>query len=407
MAKKKKEEVIENAPEKPIVDDKVEKIQIKKKPKKFTPEPDVIKVDLSNDKKEAKEDIVKVDLSNDKKEEVIEVVEETPVVQTDTENTEQQDIPVLEEITSEETTQEASEIAEVAEQAIVESIETGKELPENIQKLVDFMDETGGDLNDYVNLNKNYEDLDNDQLLREYYKQTKPHLSADEIEFIMEDNFSYDADVDEDKEIRRKKLALKEQVASAKSHLDGLKSKYYEDIKAGSKLTQEQQEAINFFNRYNEESEQSNKFMQEQANTFVKKTDQVFNEKFKGFEYKVGDKRFRFNVKDPKTVKENQSDINNFIKKFLNKENLMEDAGGYHKSLFTAMNPDQIANHFYEQGRADALKESIAKSKNVSMEPRKSHIDNVNTSGLRVRALDDDGPDFKFQIKNKNNKFKN
>jgi hypothetical protein len=269
------------------------------------------------------------------------------------------------------------------------------------------MDETGGDLNDYVNLNKNYEDLDNDQLLREYYKQTKPHLSADEIEFIMEDNFSYDADVDEDKEIRRKKLALKEQVASAKSHLDGLKSKYYEDIKAGSKLTQEQQEAINFFNRYNEESEQSNKFMQEQANTFVKKTDQVFNEKFKGFEYKVGDKRFRFNVKDPKTVKENQSDINNFIKKFLNKENLMEDAGGYHKSLFTAMNPDQIANHFYEQGRADALKESIAKSKNVSMEPRKSHIDNVNTSGLRVRALDDDGPDFKFQIKNKNNKFKN
>ena len=401
MAKKKKEEVIENAPEKPIVDDKVEKIQIKKKPKKFTPEPDVIKVDLSNDKKEAKEDVVKVDLSNDKKEEVIEAVEETPV------NTEQQDIPVLEEITSEETTQEASEIAEVAEQAIVESIETGKELPENIQKLVDFMDDTGGDLNDYVNLNKNYEDLDNDQLLREYYKQTKPHLSADEIEFIMEDNFSYDADVDEDKEIRRKKLALKEQVASAKSHLDGLKSKYYEDIKAGSKLTQEQQEAINFFNRYNEESEQSNKIMQEQANTFVKKTDQVFNEKFKGFEYKVGDKRFRFNVKDPKTVKENQSDINNFIKKFLNKENLMEDAGAYHKSLFTAMNPDQIANHFYEQGKADALKESIAKSKNVSMEPRKSHIDNVNTSGLRVRALDDDGPDFKFQIKNKNNKFKN
>ena len=407
MAKKKKEEVIENAPEKPIVDDKVEKIQIKKKPKKFTPEPDVIKVDLSNDKKEVKEDVVKVDLSNDKKEEVIEVVEETPVIETNTENTEQQDTPVLEEITSEETTQEASEIAEVAEQAIVESIETGKELPENIQKLVDFMDETGGDLNDYVNLNKNYEDLDNDQLLREYYKQTKPHLSADEIEFIMEDNFSYDADVDEDKEIRRKKLALKEQVASAKSHLDGLKSKYYEDIKAGSKLTQEQQEAINFFNRYNEESEQSNKFMQEQANTFVKKTDQVFNEKFKGFEYKVGDKRFRFNVKDPKTVKESQSDINNFIKKFLNKENLMEDASGYHKSLFTAMNPDQIANHFYEQGRADALKESIAKSKNVSMEPRKSHIDNVNTSGLRVRALDDDGPDFKFQIKNKNNKFKN
>ena len=399
MAKKKKEEVIENAPEKPIVDDKVEKIQIKKKPKKFTPEPDVIKVDLSNDKKEAKEDVVKVDLSNDKKEEVIEVVEEAPVVETNTENTEQQDIPVLEEITSEETTQEASEIAEVTEQAIVESIETGKELPENIQKLVDFMDDTGGDLNDYVNLNKNYEDLDNDQLLREYYKQTKPHLSADEIEFVMEDNFSYDADVDEDKEIKRKKLALKEQVASAKSHLDGQKSKYYEEIKAGSKLTPEQQKAVDFFNRYNKESEETKKIAESSKSNFLNKTNKVFNDKFKGFEYNVGNKKYRFNVNNANEVKEAQSDINNFVKKFLNEKNEMSDAAGYHKSLYTAMNADAIAKHFYEQGKADAMKDSVAKAKNVDMNPRQAH-GKIEAGGLKVKVLGDNSSDFKFKIKN-------
>ena len=191
---------------------------------------------------------------------------------------------------------------------------------------------------------------------------------------------------------------MKEQVAQARQHLESVKSKYYEEIKGGSKLTSEQQEAVSFFNRYNEQSELN----KEQVSVFKNKTNQVFNDKFKGFEYNVGDKRFRFNVKDTNKVKETQSDINNFIKKFLNKDNSMEDAAGYHKGLFTAMNPDQIANHFYEQGKADALKESIAKSKNVSMDPRQAHSENVNTSGFKVRALNDDGPDFKFKIKNKN-----
>jgi len=397
MAKKKKEEVVEQTPEKPIVDDKVEKLKIKKKPKKFAQQDDVIKVDLKKTTEESKEEVVKVDLSNDK-----EVKNEQPIIEEIKEEKqlkqeELTEIPTIEEITDKDT----QELKSITEEDKIDSIEQNEELPENIQKLMNFMEDTGGDLTDYVALNRNYEDLDNDTLLREYYKQTKPHLSEDEIEFIMEDKFSFDVEEDEEKDVKRKKLALKEQVASAKSHLDGLKSKYYEDIKAGSKLTQEQQEAIDFFNRYNKESEEDQKLMEQQASTFVKKTDQVFNNKFKGFEYNIGDKRFRFNVKDPDNVKSTQSDINNFIKKFLNKENLIDDASGYHKSLFTAMNADAIANHFYEQGKVDALKESIAKSKNVSMDPRKSHVENVNTSGLRVRALNDDAPDFKFQIKNK------
>ncbi len=195
---------------------------------------------------------------------------------------------------------------------------------------------------------------------------------------------------------------MKEQVAQARQHLDSVKSKYYEDIKSGSKLTSEQQEAIEFFNKHNEESEKNYEKGKMQHDIFANKTNKVFNDKFKGFEYNVGDKKFRFNVKDPVKLKETQGDINNFIKKFLTKDNTMGDAMGYHKGLFTAMNPDQIANHFYEQGKADALKESIAKSKNVSMDPRQGHAENVNTSGFTARVLNDDGPDFKFKIKNKN-----
>ena len=261
------------------------------------------------------------------------------------------------------------------------------------------MDETGGDITDYVTLNQDYSKLDNHQLLKEYYKSTKPHLSEDEIEFVMEDSFSYDEDESTEKEIKRKKLAMKEQVAQARQHLESVKSKYYEDIKAGSKLTEDQQKAVDFFENYNKESENYKK----QTDIFNSKTNNLFNKEFKGFEYNVGDKKFRFNIKDPSKVKETQSDINNFIKKFLNKDNSMNDAAGYHKGLFTAMNPDQIANHFYEQGKADALKESIAKSKNVNMDPRQSHSENVNTSGFTMRALNNDNKsDFKFKIKNKN-----
>jgi len=308
-----------------------------------------------------------------------------------------QETPTLEEVTEE----EVEELTEQVEEAIAETKATGKELPENIQKLMDFMEDTGGDLQDYVKLNQDYSELDNNSLLKEYYKQTKPHLDSEEIDFLMEDNFSYDEDIDEDKDIRRKKLALKEQVAQAKQHLDGAKSKYYEDIKAGSKLTGEQQKAIDFFNRYNTESKEQQEVAEKQHRTFLNKTNQVFNEKFKGFEYEVGDKKFRFNVKNSDTVKDTQSDINNFVKKFLNKNNEMEDAKGYHKSMFTAMNADKIASHFYEQGKADALKNSVAKSKNINMDPRQQHSGVVEAGGVKVRVLGENSNDFKFKIKNK------
>jgi len=313
---------------------------------------------------------------------------------------EAQETPVLEEVTEEEVKEQVEDLAEQAQEAMLESAETGKAIPENLQKVVDFMEETGGTLEDYVRLNQDFSSYDDMTVLREYYKQTKSHLTDDEISFLIEDSFSYDEDEDEAREIKKKKIALKEQVANAKSHLDGQKSKYYEEVKAGSRLTTEQQKAINFFNRYNKESEETQKIAEKQTNTFKLKTKEVFNDKFKGFEYNVGDKKYRFNVKNANEVKDNQSDINNFVKKFLNKNNELSDAKGYHKSLFTAMNSDAIANHFYEQGKADAMKDSVAKAKNVSMNPRQS-FSNDNTSGPKFKVLGDDSPNFKFKIKNK------
>jgi len=311
----------------------------------------------------------------------------------------QDEKPVIEEITDEEVEEKVEEVTEKVEEAVAKAEATGKPLPENIQKLVDFMEETGGDINDYVKLNQDYSKLSDDDVLYEYYKQTKPHLTNEEINFLMEDTFSYDEEVDDERDIRRKKLALKEQVASARSHLDGQKSKYYEEIKAGSKLTPEQQKAWDFFNRYNKESEETQKTAKQSSDVFTQKTNQVFNDKFKGFEYNVGDKKYRFNVKDANDVKAAQSNINNFTKKFLDKNNMLKDAKGYHKSLFTAMNADAVAKHFYEQGKADAMKDSVAKSKNINMQPRQQH-GVVEAGGIKVKALGDNSSDFKFKIKN-------
>ena len=365
----------------------------------------IIKVNLDNPPKKEEDatekqstDEVPVRDGSEASEEVREENKEKPEESTEQSEEKKEEI-VLEEITENSTEEEIAEVEEQVEEAVAEAEATGKPLPENIQKLVDFMEETGGDINDYVKLNQDYGKLNDDDVLYEYYRQTKPHLTNEEINFLMEDSFSYDEEVDEERDIRRKKLALKEQVASARSHLDGQKSKYYEEIKAGSKLTPEQQKAMDFFNRYNKESEETQKIVKQSTEVFTQKTDKVFNDKFKGFEYNVGDKKYRFNVKDANEVKATQSDINNFTKKFLDKNNMLKDAKGYHKSLFTAMNADAVAKHFYEQGKADAMKDSVAKAKNINMNPRQSH-GTVEAGGVKVKVLGDNSSDFKFKIKN-------
>ena len=348
-------------------------------------DPDVIKIDLDKTPQVEQEDnVTKVNIDEKPTEETVE--------------TEQ---PVMEEVTEEET----QEVQEAVEEAIAESEATGEPLPEGVQKLVEFMNETGGDLNDYVKLNRDVKEMDDSDVLDEYYRSTKSHLTPEERSFLLEDNFGYDDSVDDEKEIRKKKIALKEQVAEARAYLDGQKSKYYEDIKAGSKLTSEQQKAIDFFNRYNKDQEQQIKLNEESKKVFLEKTNNLFNNDFKGFEYNVGDKKYRFNVKDVDKVKTTQSDINNFINKFVNKDSAtIDDAAGYHKSLFTAMNADVIAKHFYEQGKADAIKSRVERDKNINLEPRKTHGE-TNVGGVKYKVLGQSSNDLRnrsFKIKKKN-----
>ena len=339
-------------------------------------DPDVIKIDLDTINNQPQEQEVVEEKDNN----VEQVVEEV---------TEQ---PVMEEVTEEE---KVEEVTEAVEEAVEEAVATGKPLPENIQKLVDFMDETGGDIQDYVNLNRDVSSMDDSDVLDEYYRSKKSHLTAEERNFLLEEKFGIDEEIDDEKAIRSKKIALKEQVAEAKAYLDGQKSKYYEDIKAGSKLTQEQQDAINFYHKYNKDQESQKKLSEKSKRTFLNKTDSFFGQNFKGFEYNVGDKKYRFNVKDVDKVKKTQVDINNFVNKFVGDDkSTIEDAAGYHKSLYTAMNADAIAKHFYEQGKADAIKGQVAKDKNINLDPRKTHGE-TNVGGVKYKVLGQSSSEIK------------
>ena len=385
------EEVIQEVEQE--VPEKSEKPNVTKvKMKTQQVEPEIYKVDLSKPTTNETEE------SNVDNSGVAAVDEDAEPAQVEnkvqSEGETQEETRVLEEVTE--------ELAEEAVEAIQEAEDSGKPLPDNIQKLVDFMEDTGGDINDYVKLNVNVDEMDGHEALHEYYKQTKPHLSEEERNFVMEDKFKFDEDLDDEKEIRKKKIALKEQVAEAKAYLDGQKSKYYEEIKAGSKLTNEQQKAVDFFNRYNKESEQTQKIADRQTSIFNKKTEQVFNDKFKGFEYNVGEKKYRFNVNNADQVKGTQSDIANFIKKFLNEDGTMEDAKGYHKGLYTAMNADAIAQHFYEQGKADAIKDTVAKAKNINTDARSSHGE-AQTGGFKFKVLGNDADSLKLKMKRNKN----
>ncbi|MAL10022.1 MAG: hypothetical protein CMF74_10215 [Maricaulis sp.] len=384
-----KENIVEEVQQEQTVEETKDQDTVKVKMKSFdTSTQDVYKVDLSKTNEDANTeqstDEVPVRDESETSEEVRDENVEEPI----------------EEVT-EQGEQEKKLVEEVKEEPKVEVTKNEKgnieiKIPDSVEKLVSFMEETGGTLEDYVSLNKDYSNMDNQDALYEYYKKTKPHLTAEEINFLMEDQFSYDEETDDERDIRRKKLALKEQVANAKSFLDGQKSKYYEEVKSSAKLTQEQQQAVEFFNSYKQQAETT----QQAKKVFDEKTNNVFNQDFKGFDFNVGEKTFRYKVNNADEIKNNQSDITNFVKKFLNEDGTMKDAAGYHKSLFTASNADAIARHFYEQGRADALKNSFEKSKNIDMQPRQSHQE-VEVEGTKYKVLSGDSSSkLKFKIKN-------
>ena len=387
--------------------EEVKPLKVKvKKPSLKTKSNKVHKVDLSK-KEEVKEEI-KEDAIQEPSAEKVDVQEpsgdgkkvgethEEKVVATEAKE-EKEVISPISEIT-EEAAKEVEEVKKEYKEAIRDEKVTGKPLPENIEKLVSFMEETGGTIEDYARLNRDYSNIDDTSLLKEYYKNTKPHLDQEEINFIMEDNFSFDEDMDEERDIKKKKLAFKEEIAKARKFLEDTKSKYYDEIKLRPGVTQDQQKATDFFNRYNEEQ----KMVQDQHKRFQSNTKNYFNQEFKGFDFNIGEKKFRYGVSDTDGVANTQSDLTNFVGKFLNEKGEVKDYAGYHKAIYAAENADTIANHFYEQGKADAVKDVMAKSKNVSNEPRVTSTGDVFINGMKVKAISGvDSSKLKLRI-NKN-----
>ena len=347
------------------------KLKKRKTPKKLsTPENNITKVSMKEPLIETEPEVTKVVIKEEKE---VPVVEETVVADEESNSP----IQLVEEVE-----EEVKEVEAEYKEAIRDEKVIGKPLPENIEKLVSFMEETGGNINDYVRLNADYSNVDNETLLKEYYKQTKPYLEGDDISLMLED-FSYDEDIDEQRDIRKKKLAFKEEVAKARNFLEETKSKYYDEIKLRPGVTQDQQKATDFFNRYNEEQ----KAGKAKHSEFLKRTNELLTDDFKGFDFNVGESKFRYSVKNPQKVAEAQSDISNFIGTFLNDKGEVKDTKGYHKALYAARNADTIAQHFYEQGKADAVRDVMIKSKNISTEPRKTSGGDVFINGLKVKAI--------------------
>ena len=368
----------------------------------------VTKIDLSNLPKEeepkkektdaiqepsTEESVLRTEQSGVGLQEVGEIHEE-PII-TSEDAAEKVDTP-LQQV--EETTEIRPNVSAQPE-AVVNTPSPAPELPEGINKLLKFMEDTGGDVQDYARLNADYSNVDNTTLIREYYKQTKPHLDSEDVSLLLEE-FSYDEEIDDDRDIRKRKIAFKEEVAKAKNFLEDTKSKYYEEIKLRPGITQDQQKATDFFNRYKED-EQANELVRE---NFIQTTNNYFANDFKGFDFKLGNKSFKYGVKDPSVVADKQKDLSEFVGTFLNENGNIKDPAGYHKAIYAARNADTMASHFYEQGKTDAIKEQIAKSKNITTEARQVPTGEITFGGMKVKAIS--GVDSS-KLKIKNRKFNN
>jgi len=351
--------------------------KIKKKMKKLVPSSkDVAKVDMAKEepKKEIKTEETKVEETK-----VENVKVEEPII----EKTENKTDSPIEEVEIEEVEKEIEKTKEIVSD-IKEEIKANPQidLPENVEKLVSFMKETGGNVEDYVRLNKDYSKLEGEDLLKEYYSVSKPHLDNEDIDNLIDDNFAWEEDTDE-RTVRQIRLAYKEEIAKAKSFLQSSKDKYYEEIKLRPSVSKEQKQANDFFNRYNDEQQ----VIAQRHETFANKTRDLFSDEFKGFEYRVGDKAFRYNVNNKNDVASNQTDLNNFVGKFLDKKGEINDYKGYHKALYTANNADKLAQHFYEQGKTDAIKDLNAKSKNITNEVRATSSGEMFINGMKIKAI--------------------
>lgn len=277
-------------------------------------------------------------------------------------------------------------------------------LPEDIDAYLKYKKETGRGLKDFVNLQRDYDEMGDDRLLANYYQATEEGLDAEDIRDIIEDRFSYDEDLDDEKDIKRKKLAKKRELNKARKHLNSLKDKYKTPLESsGGGMSEEQKKDFEQYKSYVEESNTVKEANKKKYDWFLEKTNEVFNEEFKGFEFEIDESSFTFKPGDATELKNLQSDVNNFVNKFMDKDTgMMKDAKGYHRAMAMAMNPDKFAKFFYEQGVASAVDNDAKKSKNINMNVRATP-QSFNKNGLKIRSVDNESSGRGLKIKSKKN----
>lgn len=281
--------------------------------------------------------------------------------------------------------------------------ESSEELPEDVAAYLKFKKETGRGFNDFVNANKNYDDLDPNQLLKEYYRQTESELDEEDIDYLIEDKFGFDEDLDEESEIKKKSIAKKKELSKAKSFFNDYKEKYSVPLESSTEsISEDKQKELDAYQKYIDDAKSYQEELVRKAEWFEKKTKELFNNDFKGFDFKINDKELTYSPSDADELLKSQIDVNNFVGKYLDDKGMMKDAKGYHRALSIAMNPDKFAQFFYEQGKSDAVTESAQKSKNINFSGLRQTPEVSKKGGTQVKALSSSsGRGLKIRSKNK------
>ena len=267
--------------------------------------------------------------------------------------------------------------------------EVSEDLPEDVSRYLKFKKETGRGFSDFAKANKNYEDLQDDQVLAEYYSLTEEDLDSEDIHYLMDEKFSYDEDVDDSSEIKRKSIAKKRELSKAKKYLNDFKEKYSTPLESSGKVISEEiQKELDAYKKYIQESKTIEEANQKKNEYFSRKTDEVFNSEFKGFEFEIGDKKIGYSYGDAKEMKSKQMNLENLIGKYVGDDGLIVDAKGWHKALSAAMDPERFAQYFYEQGKSDGVDDISKKSKNINMNVRNTP-QSIGDTGFKARAVND------------------
>tara|TARA_R100000657_G_C4676076_1_gene121997 strand:+ start:798 stop:1937 length:1140 start_codon:yes stop_codon:yes gene_type:complete len=310
--------------------------------------------------------------------------EETPAVEEKTPSSELNDEHVLNFI-KERYNKDINSVEE-----LFETKESNPDLPEDVKLYFDYKKETGRGIEDFYKLQKNYDDMDEDSVLADYLGVQEEGLDAIDIQDIMDDRFGYDSEEDDEKDIKKKKLAKKRELAKARKFFKEQKDKYKVPLESsGGGLSDEQENNLNAYKTMLEESNSQKESFQLMRKNFEERTNKVFGEEFKGFEFNVSDdKSILYKPGTAEELKNKQMDFNNFISKYNDENGLMKDAAGYHRAMSIAMNPEKFAKFFYEQGVAATVDDVARKSKNINMDVRRAPQLSTKNS-LKIKAVGD------------------